>query len=60
MVDVGGAGTLEQSVRAVRSGGTVYACGILTADEKVSLVIPLLMGGKTSEALSEPFTMIYC
>jgi NADPH:quinone reductase-like Zn-dependent oxidoreductase len=42
VIDVGGPGTLEQSTRAVRFGGTISVIGVLARDGPVSLV-PVLM-----------------
>jgi NADPH:quinone reductase-like Zn-dependent oxidoreductase len=43
VVEVGGAGTLEQSLRAVRPGGTVHVIGVLTGTTQSLSVIPILM-----------------
>jgi NADPH:quinone reductase-like Zn-dependent oxidoreductase len=47
VVDVGGAGTIEQSIKSVRDGGTVSLVGFLTESTKTDLVTSLLFGGKT-------------
>ncbi|MCD4749404.1 MAG: NAD(P)-dependent alcohol dehydrogenase [Thermoanaerobaculales bacterium] len=43
IVEVGGAGTLEQSLRAVRTGGTVSVIGVLSGTSAKINIIPLLM-----------------
>ena len=48
VVDVGGAGTIEQSLKAVRTGGLVSVLGILSESQKADLVPAILFGAKTS------------
>lgn len=43
VVEVGGAGTLEQSLRAVRIGGTVSLIGILSGVAQPLNILPVLM-----------------
>lgn len=43
VVEVGGAGTLEQSLRAVRAGGTVSVIGVLSGISSPLNIIPILM-----------------
>jgi NADPH:quinone reductase-like Zn-dependent oxidoreductase len=43
IVEVGGAGTLEQSLRAVRIGGTVSVIGVLAGAASEINIIPILM-----------------
>jgi len=47
VVEVGGAGTLEQSIKCVRDGGMISLVGFLTESVKTDLVPSLLFGGKT-------------
>ena len=47
VVEVGGAATIEQSLRATRQGGTVVVIGILTASKQMDLVPAILFGAKT-------------
>lgn len=47
VVEVGGAGTVEQSVKSVRDGGIISLVGFLTESTKTDLVPSLLFGGKT-------------
>jgi len=49
VVDVGGAGTVEQSIKCVRDGGMISLVGFLTESTKLDLVPSLLFGGKTCE-----------
>ncbi|QRO01740.1 NAD(P)-dependent alcohol dehydrogenase [Archangium violaceum] len=44
VVEVGGAGTLEKSLRAVRVGGTVSVIGVLSGGVGAVPVTPILMG----------------
>lgn len=44
VVEVGGAGTLEQSLKAVRVGGSVSVIGVLSGTRSSVDVIPILMG----------------
>ncbi|WP_257456471.1 zinc-dependent alcohol dehydrogenase family protein [Archangium lipolyticum] len=44
VVEVGGAGTLEKSLRAVRIGGTVSVIGVLSGGAGAVPVTPILMG----------------
>ncbi|KAI9701380.1 MAG: isoleucine-tRNA ligase [Bogoriella megaspora] len=46
VVDVAGVGTIEQSLRAVRTGGLVSVIGILTEGESTDLVPYILFGAK--------------
>jgi NADPH:quinone reductase-like Zn-dependent oxidoreductase len=43
VIEVGGAQTLAQSLRAVRPGGTIALIGILTGNETTTLLTPILM-----------------
>ena len=43
MVEVGGAGTLKESLRAVRSGGTVALIGVLAGASEPLNILPILM-----------------
>ena len=43
VVEVGGAGTIEQSLRATRFGGTVVLLGVLTESKKADLVPAVLV-----------------
>ncbi|WP_434389498.1 zinc-dependent alcohol dehydrogenase family protein [Melittangium boletus] len=43
VVEVGGAGTLERSLRAVRTGGTVSVIGVLSGAAHSVNVLPMLM-----------------
>ncbi|KAF4618417.1 hypothetical protein G7Y89_g14887 [Cudoniella acicularis] len=51
VADVGGAGTLLQSLEAVRVGGTVSMIGFLTVSEKVDIVPGLVFGAKTLKGI---------
>lgn len=46
VVEVGGAATIEQSLKAARLGGTVVVIGILSSTQKMDLVPAILFGGK--------------
>ena len=52
VVDIAGAGTIEQSIAATRIGGTVAVVGFLTPSVGSDLVPALLFGGKTRESTS--------
>ncbi len=43
VVEVGGAGTLAESLRAVRAGGTVALIGVLAGGEGTTSLLPVLM-----------------
>jgi NADPH:quinone reductase-like Zn-dependent oxidoreductase len=45
VVEVGGAGTLAQSIRACRSGGKIYLIGILSGRETAAEVFPIVPKG---------------
>ena len=47
VVEVGGAATIEQSLKATRQGGTIVVIGILTASKQMDLVPAILFGAKT-------------
>ena len=50
VLDVGGAGTIEQSLKAVRTGGLVSVAGILTPAKETDIVPAILYGAKTGES----------
>ena len=43
VIEVGGVGTLEQSIRAVRPGGQISLIGVLAGSEKALSLTPVLM-----------------
>jgi len=43
VVEVGGAGTLEQSLKAVRFGGTLSVIGVLSGVSSSLNILPILM-----------------
>lgn len=49
VVEVGGAGTIEESLRSTRVGGLVSVMGILTESKQADLIPHILFGAKTSE-----------
>jgi NADPH:quinone reductase-like Zn-dependent oxidoreductase len=51
VADVGGSGTVEQSVKALRIGGTACLIGFLTPSHKNDVVMPLIIGAKSCENL---------
>ncbi|MFY0575379.1 zinc-dependent alcohol dehydrogenase family protein [Cystobacter fuscus] len=68
VVEVGGAGTLERSLRAVRTGGTVSVIGVLSGGAGAVPVTPMLMNNlrvqgifvghrQSFEALNRAFTL---
>ena len=49
VLDVGGAGTIENSLKSVRTGGLVSLAGILTPGKEIDLVPAILYGAKTGK-----------
>ncbi|EOD48488.1 nad-p-binding protein [Neofusicoccum parvum] len=47
VVEVGGAGTIEESLRSTRVGGLVSVMGILTESKQADLIPHILFGAKT-------------
>ena len=47
VLDVGGAGTIENSLKSVRTGGLVSIAGILTPPKEIDVVPAILYGAKT-------------
>jgi NADPH:quinone reductase-like Zn-dependent oxidoreductase len=43
VVEVGGAGTLAESMRAVRAGGTIHLIGVLASGEAPLSIVPVFM-----------------
>ena len=43
IVEVGGAGTLAESMRAVRAGGTIHLIGVLASGEAPLSIVPVFM-----------------
>ncbi|KAL1652076.1 hypothetical protein SLS58_000200 [Diplodia intermedia] len=63
VVEVGGAGTIEEALRSARTGGLVSVMGILTESKQADLIPAILFGAKTirgvlgggSKAMNERF-----
>ena len=51
VIEVGGAGTIERSLKSLRQGGLVSIIGILTPSQQLDLIPALLYGAKTGERL---------
>ncbi|KAK7702481.1 hypothetical protein SLS57_011351 [Botryosphaeria dothidea] len=51
VIEVGGAGTIEESLRSTRTGGLVTVMGILTESKKTDLIPAILYGAKTIRGL---------
>jgi NADPH:quinone reductase-like Zn-dependent oxidoreductase len=51
VIEVGGAGTIEKSLKSLRQGELVSIIGILTPSRQLDLVPGLLYGAKTGERL---------
>jgi NADPH:quinone reductase-like Zn-dependent oxidoreductase len=51
VVDVAGAGTIEQSLKATRQGGFVSVIGNLSTNQKVDIVEPLFFGAKSMRGI---------
>lgn len=49
VLEVGGGGTIEKSLRCVKQGGLVSLIGFLAGEKKSDLVADILFGGKTRE-----------
>jgi hypothetical protein len=47
VAEVGGTGTVEESIKSLRQGGTAFLIGSLAPPKLVDLVSPLLIKGKT-------------
>lgn len=47
VVDIAGAGTIEQSLLATKQNGLVSLIGFLTESKKTDLVVPIIVGAKT-------------
>jgi threonine dehydrogenase-like Zn-dependent dehydrogenase len=45
VVDVAGAGTIEQSLEAVKYGGQVSLVGFMTESKKSDLIMAIILGG---------------
>ncbi len=59
VIEVGGAATIEQSLRAARLGGTIVVLGILSASKKMDLVPLILFGAKRGEPQQPCFRPCY-
>lgn len=46
VVDVAGAGTIEQSLQATKQGGMVSVIGFLTESKATDLIVPIILGAK--------------
>jgi len=46
VVDVAGAGTIEQSLQASKQGGMVSVIGFLTDSKPTDLIVPIILGAK--------------
>ena len=49
VLDVGGAGTIEPSLKSLRQGGLVSVVGILTSAKENDIVPAILYGAKTGK-----------
>jgi NADPH:quinone reductase-like Zn-dependent oxidoreductase len=49
VADVGGSGTVEASVKALRQGGTACVIGFLAPPKGIDIVFPLMSMAKTCE-----------
>ena len=49
VLDVGGAGTIEHSLKSVRQSGLVSIVGILTPAKEIDIVPAILYGAKTGK-----------
>ena len=49
VLDVAGAGTVEQSLSSTRLGGLVSIVGILTPAKEIDIIPAILYGAKTGE-----------
>lgn len=47
VVDVAGAGTIEQSILAAKHGGLISLIGFLSESKKTDLIAPIIIGAKT-------------
>ena len=52
VLDVAGAGTIKQSLKATRVGGVVAVCGILTPSQSEDLVPDIMYGAKNGTCTS--------
>ena len=52
VVDVGGAGTIEQSIQSTRQGGLISLVGVLASSTASDIVPSLIYGGKTGTYIS--------
>lgn len=59
VIEVGGAGTIEESLRSTRTGGLVTVMGILTESKKTDLIPAILYGAKTSKSSGRVQTNLY-
>ena len=51
VLDVGGAGTIEQSIKATRHGGLISLIGYLSDNKATDIIPALLFGAKTLRAV---------
>jgi NADPH:quinone reductase-like Zn-dependent oxidoreductase len=51
VLDVAGAGTIEQSLRSTRHGGLVSVIGFLSDSKAIDIIPPLLFGAKVMRAI---------
>lgn len=49
VVDVGGAGTIEESLKSARYGGLVSVVGILSESQQTDLIPLILFGARTGK-----------
>ncbi|KAK3176668.1 hypothetical protein OEA41_007991 [Lepraria neglecta] len=51
VVEVGGMGTIEQSIRSTKQGGLISLVGFLASSEATDIVPSLIYGGKTARGI---------
>ncbi|KAL6889956.1 putative alcohol dehydrogenase [Trichoderma evansii] len=54
VVDVAGAESIEQSIKASRFGGTIAMVGFMTPSKQTNLIIPIIFGAKHSKSQNAP------
>jgi NADPH:quinone reductase-like Zn-dependent oxidoreductase len=52
VADVGGSGTIEQSIKALRQGGTACVIGFLAPPKQIDIVFELMFKARTCKPLT--------
>lgn len=54
VVEIAGAESIEQSIKASRFGGTIAMVGFMTPSKRTNLILPIIFGAKHRKSPNDP------